>query len=331
MSEHVDVSKIKDPTIAAARKEVEFQRAMNPCPIDFSEFQSSNPRSQGEQKEYEGKDASNFNRRQKYSDSEEPQFTTPFGSEPGFLPVEKDRYRLVWSKHCPWAHRIAIAIDLLGLDKVISKGTVDPLRPAGVIADWFFTLDKDEKDPVLGIHSLGEAYRKGDPNYDARSTVPAIVDVTTGAVVNNDYHALTTELALGFKDFVSPDAPDIYRIFARLDWLEERLSKQRYLMGDTITDPDIRIFPTLARFDLVFYQKYLVNKKRLVDYPNLWNYAKDLYSNPAFGGTTDFDSMRKRFYYVDHTPFEDLPRLVPKGPDDSIWLEPNDRAEKFGK
>ena len=173
MSEHVDVSKIKDPTIAAARKEVEFQRAMNPCPIDFSEFQSSNPRSQGEQKEYEGKDASNFNRRQKYSDSEEPQFTTPFGSEPGLLPVEKDRYRLVWSKHCPWAHRIAIAIDLLGLDKVISKGTVDPLRPAGVIADWFFTLDKDEKDPVLGIHSLGEAYRKGDPNYDARSTVPA--------------------------------------------------------------------------------------------------------------------------------------------------------------
>jgi len=178
-------------------------------------------------------------------------------------------------------------------------------------------------------------------------------------------------LALGFKDFVSPDAPDIYpeelradidalnviiyadfnlavnlaalvtnqkdyeyyydRIFARLDWLEERLSKQRYLMGDTITDSDIRIFPTLARFDLVFYQKYLVNKKRLVDYPNLWNYAKDLYSNPAFGGTTDFDSMRKRFYYVDHTPFEDLPRLVPKGPDDSIWLEPNDRAEKFGK
>jgi len=102
-------------------------------------------------------------------------------------------------------------------------------------------------------------------------------------------------------------------------------------MGDTITDSDIRIFPTLARFDLVFYQKYLVNKKRLVDYPNLWNYAKDLYSNPAFGGTTDFDSMRKRFYYVDHTPFEDLPRLVPKGPDDSIWLEPNDRAEKFGK
>ena len=81
----------------------------------------------------------------------------------------------------------------------------------------------------------------------------------------------------------------------------------------------------------MFYQKYYVNKKRLVDYPNLWNYAKDLYSNPAFGGNTDFDSMRKRFYYVDHTPYEDFPRIVPKGPDMSIWEEPNDRAEKFGK
>lgn len=88
---------------------------------------------------------------------------------------------------------------------------------------------------------------------------------------------------------------------------------------------------TLARFDLVFYQKYYVNKKRLVDYPNLWNYAKDLYSHPAFGKNTDFDSMRKRFYYVDHTPFEYFPRIVPKGPDMSIWEEPNDRAAKFAK
>jgi putative glutathione S-transferase len=79
------------------------------------------------------------------------------------------------------------------------------------------------------------------------------------------------------------------------------------------------------------YQKYMVNKKRLVDYPNLWNYAKDLYSNPAFGGTTDFDAIRKRYYFVDHTPFEDLPRIIPKGPDLSVWNEPNDRAEKFGK
>ncbi|UQT40486.1 hypothetical protein M5E89_06100 [Acidaminococcus intestini] len=102
------------------------KKAMNPCPIDFSEFHSSNPRAHTVQKEYDGQDHSNFNRRQKYADDEEPQFTTPFGEGPGFLPVEAGRYRLIWSRHCPWAHRIAIAIDLLGLDQVISKGLSIP-------------------------------------------------------------------------------------------------------------------------------------------------------------------------------------------------------------
>lgn len=368
-----ELDKILDPDIAKERAKVPeaVKRAMNACPIDFSKFQSSNPRASGEQKEYGGKDPSNFNRRRKYADDEEPQFTADFGDGPDELPVEPGRYRLIWSKHCPWANRIAIAIDLLGLDKVISKGVVDPLRPAGVVGGWYFTLDPGDVDPVLKIHSLMEAYKKGNPDYDQRATVPALVDIKTGAVVNNDYHELTTQLALGWKKYISPDAPDIYPehlradidalndiiyndvnlavnlaamvdsqekyeyyydlVFNRLDWLEERLSKRRFLLGDTVTDPDIRLFVTLTRFDLVFYQKYFVNKKRLVDYPNLWNYAKDLYSIPAFGQNTDFDSMRKRFYYVDHTPFKDFPRLVPKGPDDSRWLEPNDRAEKFSK
>lgn len=156
----------KDPEIAAEWKKVTVKKAMNPCPIDFSEFHSSNPRAHTIQKEYDGQDHSNFNRRQKYADDEEPQFTTPFGEGPGFLPVEAGRYRLIWSRHCPWAHRIAIAIDLLGLDQVISKGVVDPLRPAGVVGDWFFTLDPDGVDPVLKVHSLGECYRKGNPHYD---------------------------------------------------------------------------------------------------------------------------------------------------------------------
>lgn len=365
------LARITDSDIADAWKDIVVKKAMNPCPIDFSEFHSSNPRAHTVQKEYEGEAQSNFNRRRKYADDEEPQFTTPFGEGEGQLPVEAGRYRLIWSRHCPWANRVAIAIDLLGLDSVISKGVVDPLRPAGVVGDWFFTLDPDHVDPVLHIHSLGEAYRKGDPSYSQRVTVPAIVDTKTGAVVNNDYHELTTELAVAFAKYVSPTAPDIYpvalrddidalndiiyadvnlavnlaalvttqedyefyynKVFDRLDWLEERLSTRRYLMGDTITDPDIRLFVTLSRFDLVFYQKYYVNKKRLVDYPNLWNYAKDLYSHKAFGGNTDFDSMRKRFYYVDHTPYADFPRIVPKGPDMSIWEEGNNRAEKFGK
>ena len=186
----------KDPEIAAEWKKVTVKKAMNPCPIDFSEFHSSNPRAHTVQKEYDGQDHSNFNRRQKYADDEEPQFTTPFGEGPGFLPVEAGRYRLIWSRHCPWAHRIAIAIDLLGLDQVISKGV--------------FALDPDGVDPVLKVHSLGECYRKGNPHYDQRSTVPAIVDVTTGAVVNNDYHDLTTELETAWKKYFRPDAPDLY-------------------------------------------------------------------------------------------------------------------------
>ena len=319
-----DFEKIKDfiidPSIREARAHVEVKRAMNPCPIDFSQFQSTNPRSNGIDKEYgEGEDASNFNiARKKYDDDEEPQFTASFGSGKGQLPVEPGRYRLIWSRHCPWANRIAIAIDLLGLDKVISKGVVDPLRPAGVVGGWYFTLDKDDVDPVLKIHSLMEAYKKENPDYDQRATVPALVDVTTGAVVNNDYHDLDIQLYEGWQEYIDKDAPDIYPeelrydidalndviyadvnlavnlaalagtqeeyeyyydlVFDRLDWLEERLSTRRYLMGDTITSPDIRLFVTLTRFDLVFYQKYLLNKQRLVDYPNLWNYAKDLFS-----------------------------------------------------
>lgn len=110
-----DFEKIKDfildPEIREARAHVEVKRAMNPCPIDFSHFQSTNPRSQGEQKEYDdGLDASNFNQRKKYDDDEEPQFTADFGDRPGELPVEPGRYRLIWSRHCPWANRIAIAI-----------------------------------------------------------------------------------------------------------------------------------------------------------------------------------------------------------------------------
>ncbi|MFT8312103.1 MAG: hypothetical protein ABF629_13150 [Sporolactobacillus sp.] len=112
---------------------------MNACPIDFSHSRAANPRANQKQKDYKGVAPSNFNQRARFAADQAPQFTARFGEGAGELPVEADRYRLVWSKHCPWATRIAIAIDLLGLDNVISKGVVDPLRPAGVVGDWFFT------------------------------------------------------------------------------------------------------------------------------------------------------------------------------------------------
>ncbi|WEV54676.1 glutathione S-transferase C-terminal domain-containing protein [Leuconostocaceae bacterium ESL0723] len=360
---------MSDQTLQDELENIEVSDTLQACPIDFSQSKVANPRAHQKQKEYDnGQDKSNFNDREKFAAYQGPQFKARFTD--GTLPVEPNRYRLIWSRHCPWANRIAIALDLLGLDKVISNGIVDPLRPAGVVGDWFFTLDKGDVDPVLGIHSLGEAYRKADPDYDKRTTVPALVDTKTGKVVNNDYNELIKEFSEAWQDYIPDDAPDLYpedlrsdidalsdiilmdvnyavneaghgrsqedykkwydKIFNRLDWLEERLSHQRYLFGDRLTLVDINLYVTLARFDLVFYQKYYVNKKRLVDYPNLWNYAKDLYSIPAFGNNTNFDSMRQRFYEVDHTPQEDLPRIIPIGPDDDIWKEANDRAEKFG-
>lgn len=354
---------VRETSLQEELAKVDVVEEMCACPIDFSKSRVANPRQGVTQKEYNGVATSNFNVRQKFEKTQAPQFTKKFTD--GTLPVEPGRYRLIWSRHCPWANRIAIAIDLLGLDKVISKGVVDPLRPAGVVGDWFFTLDDGDVDPVLKTKSLSESYRKADPNYELRTTVPALVGIQTGEVVNNDYNVLINELALAWQKYQSKDAPDLYpkdlqedidvlnqilfadvntavneagqarsqadyekyynQVFDRLDWLEERLSHQRYLFGNQITDTDIRLYVTLARFDLVFYQKYYVNKKRLVDYPNLWNYTKDLYSIPAFGNNTDFDSMKKRFFQVDHTPFEDLPRIIPAGPDLAIWTSPNDR------
>ncbi|KRL05341.1 glutathione S-transferase C-terminal domain-containing protein [Liquorilactobacillus oeni] len=358
------MTKIKETVLASELTKIDVTEKLSACPIDFSKSRVANPRADQKQKNYDNQPVkSNFNERKKYELSQAPQFNQLFTD--GTLAVKPGKYRLIWSKHCPWATRIAIAIDLLGLDEVISKGVVDPLRPAGVVGDWFFTLDENNEDPVLHIKALSESYLQADPTYKIRTTVPALVDVETGKVINNNYNTLIDELAIAWKEYQAPQAPDVYpedlqadidalnkilytdinaavneaglarsqadyekyydRVFNRLDWLEERLNNQRYLFGNQITDSDIRLFVTLVRFDTVFYQKYYVNKKRLVDYPNLWNYAKDLYSLPAFKNNTDFDAIKKRFYQVDHTPISDLKRIIPKGPDLSIWEEPNDR------
>ena len=128
-------------------------------------------------------------------------FVTPFGDKEGELPVEKDRYRLLWAPVCPWANRSIIVRQLMGLEDVISVGTLDPIRPDVPWSDWAFTLDEGYKDPVLGIHLLSEAYKKADPDYQGRYTVPAIVDLKTGAVVNNDYFKLTTYFETAWKKY----------------------------------------------------------------------------------------------------------------------------------
>lgn len=287
-------------------------------------------------------------------------FATPFGNQPNELPVEAGRYRLIWGKICPWAHRAIIVRELLGLQDVISVGTVAPVRTD---KGWEFSLDEGGVDPVLKIRYLSEIYAKTDPNYSGRATVPTIVDVKENKVVNNDYFRLTNYFETAFKAFHKEGAPNLYPeelrdeidafndllfhevnngvykagfarsqtayeeaydiLFARLDQLEERLSQQRYLFGNQLTDADVRFYVTLVRFDAAYYPVFKTNRNQITDFPNIWNYAKDLYQTPGFGSTTDFESIKKGYQLgnVADNPYQ----ILAKGPDTSIWNEPHDR------
>lgn len=293
-------------------------------------------------------------------------FTTPFGKGEGKLPVAANRYRLLVSYACPWAHRQLIVLKLLGLDKVISIGVVDPIRPVNTgKTDWAFTLDPKGKDPILGISYLSDIYLETDPAYQGRFTVPAVVDVKTRQVVNNDYFKLTRYWETEWTAFHKPDAPDLYPqplrkdidalnelifhdinngvykagfattqaayeehfdvVFKRLDQLEERLKHSRYLFGDQITESDIRLYVSLARFDAAYYNGFNLNRNRLVDFPNLWGYARDLYQQPAFKETTHFDHIKKH-YHLSATI--NPHHILPKGPDTREWLAPHHRHSR---
>ncbi|MFC0624192.1 glutathione S-transferase family protein [Kribbella deserti] len=269
-------------------------------------------------------------------------------------PVEPGRYRLVVCLACPWAHRAVIVRRLLGLEDAISLAVVDPIRDE---SGWRFTLDPDDRDPVLGIRYLAEAYHGTDPGFEGRVTVPAIVDTRTGLVVTNDYPQITLDLSTEWTDHHKPDAPKlipadrgemdqlieeiyqdvnngVYRcgfattqeayetaydaLFARLDALENRLADRSYLLGDELSEVDVRLFTTLVRFDAVYHGHFKTNRQKLTEFPNLWAYARRLYQQPGFGDTVDFDHI-KRHYYVTHDTINPT-GIVPKGPDPSTWL-----------
>jgi putative glutathione S-transferase len=275
-------------------------------------------------------------------------------------PVEPGRYRLVAAKACPWANRTIIVRNLLGLEDVISMGLAAPVHDQD---SWTFDLDPDGVDPVLGIHRLQEAFFKRDPDYSRGITVPAMVDIPTGRVVTNDFPWITHDLFFEWRDHHRPDAPDLWpddvrdemesvmkrvftevnngvyrcgfagsqeayddaydRLWTAMDWLEERLADRRFLMGDAITEADVRLFTTLARFDAVYHGHFKCNRNKLIEMPNLWGYARDLFQTPEFGETIDFDQIKQHYCIVqsDVNPS----RIVPKGPDPDGWLEPHDR------
>jgi putative glutathione S-transferase len=281
-------------------------------------------------------------------------------------PVEPGRYRLVVSRACPWANRAIIVRRLLGLEPVLSMAIAGPTHDA---LSWTFDLDPGGRDPVLGIARLREAYLARFPGYDRGITVPAIVDITTGQVVTNDYAQMTLDLSTEWRAYHRPGAPDLYpadrrdeidevagevfrdvnngvyrcgfagtqpayetayrRLFDRLDWLCERLAGQRYLVGDTITEADVRLFTTLARFDPVYHGHFKCNRQKLTELPVLWAYARDLFQTPGFGDTIDFDHIKRHYYQV-HREINPT-GIVPVGPDLAGWLTPHGRQSLGGR
>ncbi|MGY1703602.1 glutathione S-transferase family protein [Geodermatophilus sp. SYSU D00697] len=280
-------------------------------------------------------------------------------------PVEPGRYRLVVARACPWANRAVIVRRLLGLEKAISMGMCGPTHDE---RSWTFDLDPGGRDPVLGYERLQEAFLARFPDYDRGITVPTIVDVPTGQAVTNDFAQMTLDLSTEWTAYHRDGAPDLYpghlrdemddvmtrvytevnngvyrcgfagsqeaydqaydRLFTALDWLTERLSGRRYLMGETITEADVRLFTTLARFDAVYHGHFKCNRQKLSEMPVLWAYARDLFQTPGFGDTIDFPQI-KEHYYVVHADINPT-QVIPQGPDTSNWLTPHGREELGG-
>jgi putative glutathione S-transferase len=281
-------------------------------------------------------------------------------------PVEAGRYRLVVSRACPWASRAVISRRLLGLENALSLAIADPIQDD---RSWRFTLDPDGRDPVLGIRFLSEAYDARESEYPGGVSVPAIVDVPSGRLVTNDFQQITLDLATEWTALHREGAPDLYparlrdeidavmadvyeevnngvyragfatgqeeyteaceRLFRRLEVLSERLAHRRYLVGDTITEADIRLFTTLVRFDAVYHGHFKCNRWKLTENQVLWAYVRDLYQTPGFGDTVDFDHIKRHYYQV-HAGINPT-GIVPLGPDLSGWLTPHRREELGGR
>jgi putative glutathione S-transferase len=270
------------------------------------------------------------------------------------------------SRACPWANRAIIVRRLLGLEDALSMGVAGPTHDE---RSWNFDLDPGGRDPVLGIERLQEAFLARFPDYDKGITVPAMVDVPSGQVVTNDFAQITIDLSLEWAKYHRAGAPRLYpaelreeidavnevvykdvnngvyragfagsqeayesaytRLFERLDWLSARLEGQRYLVGDTITEADVRLFTTLVRFDAVYHGHFKCNRSKLSEMPVLWAYARDLFQTPGFGDTIDFVHIKQHYYEV-HRDINPT-GIVPAGPDLGGWLTPHGREELGGR
>jgi putative glutathione S-transferase len=270
------------------------------------------------------------------------------------FPAQPGRYHLYVSWACPWAHRTIIFRRLKQLETVIGMTVVDPVRDE---RGWAFREGPGHsKDPVNGFEFLAEAYFATDPSYQGRVTVPALWDKQTRRIINNsdddllrilndEFNAFTTsDLDLcpmkhrsaidrlnaliyenvndgvyraGFATAQSAYEEAAYSLFDTLDQLDGMLSERRYLLGDLPLETDWRLFVTLIRFDAVYHGHFKCNIRRIVDYPNLYGYLRDLYQFDGIADTVNFDHI-KRHYYFTHDDINPT-RIVPIGPAQNLW------------
>ncbi len=284
---------------------------------------------------------------------------TPGPSGVGGYKAARGRYHLYVADACPWAHRTILMRRLKGLDDAIGCSVVNDLMGEN---GWTFDSGgASTGDALFGVRNLYEIYLKSNPEHTGRATVPILWDKETGTIVSNESSEIIRMLNRAF-DQVGAAGPDYYpdalraeidplndgiydtvnngvyrcgfatsqeaydeaarELFDTLDVLEDRLSTRRYLMGDAVTEADWRLFPTMVRFDPVYVGHFKCNLRRLVDYPNLWGYACELYQMAGIADTIRMEYVRGH-YYRSHESINPS-RIVPIGPEVD-FAEPHGR------
>jgi putative glutathione S-transferase len=279
---------------------------------------------------------------------------------PAEFPIEAGRYHLYISRACPWAHRAALTRRLTGLEDVVSLSLVEPER-----YDDGWEFSDEHPDPLYGADYLREIYSRADPDYTGRVTVPVLWDRERETIVNNESAEVMRMLDVGFRDrgngvdlypegyredvdriigeIYDPINNGVYRagfadsqsaydeavaeLFDELDRWESVLAERRYLAGDRLTEADFAMFVTLVRFDAVYHTHFKCNRRAVHEYPNLWNYTKELYGLPGVAETVNLDHVT-RHYYRSHGDINPK-RLVPVGPDVD-FEDPHDRDDLPG-
>ncbi|KUJ77489.1 glutathione S-transferase family protein [Ruegeria profundi] len=277
--------------------------------------------------------------------------------------AEPNRYHLYVSLACPWAHRTLIFRKLKGLSDLISVSVVHPdMLDKGWT---FKTDEHGATgDKLFGLDYAHQIYTKADPNYSGRVTVPILWDKQQETIVSNesseiirmfnsafdgitgntdDYwpEAMRDEIEevnariysnvnngvykSGFATSQQAYDAAVHPLFETLDWLEDRLAHKRYLMGDRVTEADWRLFTTLIRFDPVYHLHFKCNKRRLIDYPNLWAYTRELYQWPGVAETVNINHIVRHYHYSHDTINPN--RIIPVNPV-LDYMEPHGRGQR---